>query len=106
MSFNAIRENKILAKISEFTVSVWTSALIMARDGALCIKALSRNTAQGLRYSFYISSDGPCSNPFYLHSTKGGYTIEGVTATRYFSPLWGKNELASFSCIKTISAPY
>ena len=31
--------------------------------------------------------------------------IEGVTATRYFSPLLGKIELASFSCIKTISAP-
>ena len=33
-------------------------------------------------------------------------TIEGATATRCFSPLLGKIELASFSCIKTISAPY
>ena len=33
------------------------------------------------------------------------HTIEGVTATRCFSPLLCKIELASFSCIKTISAP-
>ena len=34
------------------------------------------------------------------------HKIEGVTATRYFSPLLGKIELASFPCIKNISAPY
>ena len=28
-------------------------------------------------------------------------TLEGVTSTRYFSPLLVKIELASFSCIKT-----
>ena len=33
-------------------------------------------------------------------------TLEGVTATRYFSQFLGKIELASFSCINKISASY
>ena len=44
--------------------------------------------------------------PLFRRPTILVYIIEGVTATRCFSPLLGKIELASFSCINTISAPY
>ena len=56
----------------------------------------------------YDCLQGRCSSISMAITSQLFFIIEGVTETkyRYFNPLLGKIELATLSCIKTISALY